>query len=292
MDPPNNYLTIVNQGITVDSLDTLTLDEFNVERDWIHASNTIRIYGGMGLTAESEEFVIDVIDGAHYTASLFFNLMRGNDITISGKLYRDRIPGNSMVIFKHDSPPLSLVVHNINKISDNLSAEMLLKALSAELTGTAGSATKGISIIYEYLESLGIDSTSFHLADGSGVSRYNLVTPEIIVRILQDMDQDFKVQAEFAASLPIAGADGTLENRMKNSHAFMKLRAKTGTLRGVSTLSGYTTTLDGEKLAFSIMMEHFVSSTSRIRKIQDKLCDLISGFSRKPVQVAKINQQE
>ena len=287
MEPPNSYMAIENQGITVDFRDTLNLEKFRVERRWVQPSNTIHIEGGMELGTTPDEYVIDVIDGARYKASLFFDLLKINNIRLKGKVYRDRVPQNAKILFKHESQPLSLVVHNTNKVSDNLSAEMILKTLGAEMKGTPGTASKGISIIYEYLQNLGVDSASYRLADGSGVSRYNLITPDLLIHLLQDMDKDFKVQAEFAASLDIAGADGNLENRMKNSNAYMKLRAKTGTLWGVSTLSGYTTTLDDEKLAFSMMMEHFVTRTSRIRKIQDRIGDLISGFSRKSGQLVK-----
>jgi len=285
MEPPNSYMKIDNSGVTVDSLDTLSIEKFEVKREWIQPSNTIHIDGGMELNAGPKEFVIDVIDGAHYTASLFLDLLNLHGISLTGKIYRDRIPDEAKILLKNESHPLSLVVFNTNKESDNLSAELILKTLGAEMKNPPGTAKKGISIIYEYFQNLGVDSTSYRLADGSGVSRYNLVTPELIIHLLRDMDQDFKVQAEFTASLTTAGTDGTLENRMKESNACMKLRAKTGTLWGVSTLSGYTTTADGEKIAFSMMMEHFVTTASQIRKIQDSLSDLISRFSRKPGQV-------
>jgi D-alanyl-D-alanine carboxypeptidase/D-alanyl-D-alanine-endopeptidase (penicillin-binding protein 4) len=288
MEPPNSYMDIENQGITVDSLDTLNLQKFTVERDWVHASNIIHVTGGLELGTVPDESVIDVIDGAHYTASLFYDLLKTIGISFKGKIYRDRVPENANILFKHQSQPLSLAVFNTNKNSDNLSAEMILKSLGAEIKDPPGTASKGISIIYEYLHNLGVDSTTYRIADGSGVSRYNLVTPDLMILLLRDMDQDFKVQPEFAASLTTAGTDGTLENRLKESNAFMKLRAKTGTLRGVSTLSGYTTADDGEKIVFSMMMEHFVTPTSQIRKIQDRICDLISSFSRKSNQLVKM----
>ena len=283
MTPETGYLTLENKGITVDSTDTLNIDRYRVERDWINHRNVILIQGGLPVAGESEEYDIDVLDGARYTATVFAELLVDNGIDFNGKIHRQRVPQNAKMIARFPSEPLSLVVHNINKISDNLSAEMLLKTIGAETKGVPGSAEKGISVIYSYLQSVGVDSLSYYLADGSGVSRYNVITPDLMIELLKDMDRDYAVQAEFAASLPIAGADGTLENRMKNGPAAMNLRAKTGTLRGVSTLSGYTTTADGEKLAFSIMIEHFVTRASNIRKIQDRIGELMSGFTRKVV---------
>ncbi|UCF63341.1 MAG: D-alanyl-D-alanine carboxypeptidase/D-alanyl-D-alanine-endopeptidase [bacterium] len=291
MEPSTRYLALINKGISVDSSDTLMIQEFSVERRWIEQSNTIQVSGGMALSDSLEEYVIDVLDGAAYTATLFTELMKDNGIEFNGKIYRHKIPSNAQLLVKHQSLPLSIVVYNTNKISDNLSAEMILKTVGAEEKGRPGTAKKGISVIYEYLQHLGIDSLTYHLADGSGVSRYNIITPDLLIRLLTDMDRDFKVQAEFKTSLPVAGADGTLENRMREEAAENKLRAKTGTLRGVSSLSGYTTSADDEKIAFSIMIEHFVTRASRIRKIQDQIGDLISSFSRNTMKSVRTNEK-
>ncbi|MCK5453190.1 MAG: D-alanyl-D-alanine carboxypeptidase/D-alanyl-D-alanine-endopeptidase, partial [Calditrichia bacterium] len=120
MEPPNSYMVIENQGITVGSLDTLRLQKFKVERDWVHRSNIIQVEGGMELGTVADEHVIDVIDGARYTASLLLDLLKTNSISLKGKIYRDRVPENAKILFKHESQPLSLVVRNTNKVSDNL----------------------------------------------------------------------------------------------------------------------------------------------------------------------------
>ena len=292
MEPATRYMTLENKGISVDSLDTLMIQKFTAERKWVERTNTIQVTGGMALSDPPEEFVIDVLDGAAYTATLFAEKMNEYGIAFNGKIYRHKIPPSAQLLVKHQSPPLSIVVYNTNKISDNLSAELILKTVGAEEKGRPGTAKKGISVIYEYLQQLGIDSLTYHLADGSGVSRYNVITPDLLIQLLKDMDRDFKVQAEFKTSLPVAGADGTLENRMKQAAAANKLRAKTGTLKGASSLSGYTTTADDEKIAFSIMIEHFVTRTSRIRKIQDRIGELISSFSRNPMPSESIGTEE
>jgi len=134
--------------------------------------------------------------------------------------------------------------------------------------------------VKRFLHRCGVDTTTFELADGSGVSRYNVLSPDHIIHLLERMYADFTLRPEFVASLPIAGVDGTLEKRMRGTAAEGKLRAKTGTLRGVSALSGYTSTADGELLAFSIMMEHFVTPLPRIRAIQDEIGVVLSTFSR------------
>jgi D-alanyl-D-alanine carboxypeptidase/D-alanyl-D-alanine-endopeptidase (penicillin-binding protein 4) len=275
-------MKIVNKGVTIDSLDTLQQKAFKAERRWRPAAeNTIVVQGGRTIGASERTFVIDVVDAALYTGTLFSELLQEANITFEGQVLKGSVPDTSIVLAENFSPPLTMTIMNTNKISDNLSAELLLKTIGAEVKGVPGTAEKGISVIKKFLNEIGVDSTTYEIVDGSGVSRYNVITPNLIVKLLKAMNADFGIQAEFKTSLPIAGVDGTLQNRMKNSAAESKLRAKTGSLRGVSSLAGYTTTADGELVAFSMIMEHFVVSTSKIRGIQDRIGNLLSSFSRK-----------
>ena len=281
LDPPTSYMKIENYGVTVDSTDTTRLKAFKVERKWREKENTVVVEGGLTVHSSEQEFDIDVVDPSLYVGILFTEILQHENINFEGQILKDTVPDTSLELIQHLSAPLTEAVINTNKISDNLSAELILKTLGAELRGIPGTAEEGISVIKEYFQEIGVDTSSFELADGSGVSRYNVVSPDQIIELLKAMHQDFRVQAEFKTSLPIAGVDGTLKDRMKNTPAEGKLRAKTGTLQGVSSLSGYTTTADGELLAFSMMMEHFVVSTSKIRGIQDRIAAVISSCSRK-----------
>ena len=274
-------MKIANGGLTVDPVDTLQQQAFKVERKWRPAENTVVVEGGMAVGTAERSFVIDVVDAATYTGTLLKELLQKEKIILDGQVRKGTLPENGVVLVQHSSSPLTLAVMNTNKISDNLSAELLLKTVGAEIKGTPGTAEKGISVVKEVLSDIGVDSITYEIVDGSGVSRYDVITPDLIVDLLTEMNRDFRIQAEYKTSLPIAGVDGTLAGRMKDSSAEGKLRAKTGSLRGVSSLSGYTTTADGELVAFSIIMEHFVISTSGIRKIQDHIGDLLSSFSRK-----------
>lgn len=280
LEPETNYMKIVNHGVTVDSTDTVLTKAFKVERKWKHPENTIVIEGGLIAGGPERTFKREVVDPARYAGTLFGELLVQEHISLQGSVLKGVAPDTVILLAEHLSPPLSQIVFRINKISHNLSAELLLKTLGAEMGGVPGSAKKGISEIYQFLQEIGIDSTSYKLADGSGVSRYDLVTPDLLVTLLQAMYREFQVQPEYQSSLPIAGLDGTLKRRMTNTPAERTLRAKTGTLSGVSDLSGYTITADSEIVAFSIMMEHFVGSASKIRKVQDRIGELLTSFSR------------
>jgi D-alanyl-D-alanine carboxypeptidase/D-alanyl-D-alanine-endopeptidase (penicillin-binding protein 4) len=161
-----------------------------------------------------------------------------------------------------------------------LSAELLLKTIGAEKFGRPGTAANGIRVMRQFLSSVGVDTNAVYSADGSGASHYNLITPSNLVNLLVAMWKNFAIRNEFVATLPIAGVDGTLRGRMKGTAAANVLHAKTGTISAVSTLSGYTTTADGEELAFSFMMQHFLGSSRSIRSIQDNLGAALSAFRR------------
>ena len=279
--PESGYMKFENHGITVAPLDTLEMAKFKVQRIWKPvAKNIIVIEGGRSIDAPPRKFIIDVVDAAAYAGTLLADNLKQSEIVFQGSIQKGLVPDTSLVLVEHDSKALSEIVRETNKPSDNLYAEEILKTLGAEVSGVPGTAKKGLSVVKEMLTQIDVDTTKLQFADGSGVSRYVLVTPAQIVTLLKEMNRDFKVQAEFKTSLPIAGTDGTLEHRMQDTAAKGLLRAKTGTLNGVSALSGYTVTADGEPVAFSIIMEHFVVPTSRIRAIQDKIGTLISLYRR------------
>jgi PBP4 family serine-type D-alanyl-D-alanine carboxypeptidase len=281
LEPATEYLKIENTGVTVDSTDTLSTQKFKVERKWRQQENTIVVEGGVPTSSKAKEFIVEVVEPARYAGTLLSQLLASEHISFSGEVRKGTTPDTTEVLVNHSSAPFSNLIQHTNKVSDNLFAELILKTLGAETRGAPGTAEKGISAIHRFFSETGIDTTRLSLADGSGVSRYDLISPDQIMALLEAMHRDFGVQAEFISSLPIAGVDGTLTERMKGTAAENKLRAKTGSLRGVSTLAGYTTTADGEPLAFSMMMGHFVVPTSKIRAVQDRICAAISGFQRK-----------
>lgn len=282
VEPPTSYVKIENAGVTVDSSDTTALEAFKVERKWRERENTVMIQGGLSPQSPAREVIVEIMEPALYAGTLFSELLATEKIEFKGRILKDVIPDTNVVLVEQVSAPLATLLTKTNKLGyNNLYAELILKTLGAEQRGVPGTAAKGISVIHTFFNDIGVDTTFFELADGSGVSRYNVVSPQLIIELLQAVHEDFRIQAEFKASLPIAGVDGTLMNRMKGTGAEGKLRAKTGTLRGVSALSGYTTTADGELVAFSMIMEHFVVPTARIRAVQDRIGVLLSSFSRK-----------
>ena len=179
------------------------------------------------------------------------------------------------VLVSHRSAPLSEIAKVLMKVSQNLYAETLLKTLGA------GRADAGHQAVREVIGSWGIPSESVVLVDGSGLSRYNLVTAETLVAVLRHMYDDPRHQTAFLDTLPIAGRDGSLANRMAGTLAENNARAKTGSIANVRALSGYVRTLDGEMLAFSIIANNFNVPQDEIDRVTDQVVERLANFSQK-----------
>jgi serine-type D-Ala-D-Ala carboxypeptidase/endopeptidase (penicillin-binding protein 4) len=182
------------------------------------------------------------------------------------------------VIATWQSPPLSEIGRRLMKVSQNLYAETVFHSLSAR----PGPATVEASrkVVEDVLGSWGIAPTEFRAADGSGLSRRNLLSASMILRLLRAVDRDPALGPAFEATLPVAGRDGTLGGRMKGTRAEGNVVAKTGTLGHVRALSGYVRTADGEKLGFSIIANHFVAPTASVDAVVDVALERLAGFGR------------
>ena len=220
---------------------------------------------------------------------LLKTILMQKGINIGGQVTTGKVPSDARSIVKHLSPPLADIIKLMNKPSDNWIAEMLFKAIGAEVKGEPGTWKKGRETVDEFLGEIMKELPAHRFVDGSGLSRYNLLNAELLTKLLIYMYHNFELMPEYMASLPIAGVDGTLKNRMQGMYAEKVLRAKTGTLSGVSALSGYTKTADGEVFAFGILISHYVGSATTARGIQDKIGDFITQFSRHLAETLEIS---
>ena len=141
-------------------------------------------------------------------------MLQQEGIVVNGEVSHGTVPSGAVVIATHLSPPLMDILRLMNKPSDNVIAELIFKTIGAEVKGEPGTWQKGRQVIGEFLGEMG---AGFRIVDGSGLSRYNLVTAELLVNLLVFVYNDFELMPDYVASLPIAGVDGTLKNRMKGN---------------------------------------------------------------------------
>ena len=201
-------------------------------------------------------------------------------VNIMGDVVPGTVPSDAYSVAKHLSPPLADILKLMNKPSDNWTAELLFKTIGAEVIGEPGTWKKGRDVVAGFLEEIMDEPPTHRFVDGSGLSRYNLLNAELLTKLLVYMYHNFEMMPEFLSSFPIAGVDGTLKTRMQGVSAEKILRAKTGTLSGVSALAGYTVTADDEVFAFGILISHYVGPARSARDFQDKIGNYLTGFSR------------
>ena len=279
LDPPTQYMKIVNEATTVAASEDVRV---KIARKNGHdEENVLMINGAMAIGQTEMNRRVDILDPALYCGTLLREMLAEQGVTLEGTVRYGEVPEEAVEISQHVSPPLSRILWEMNKPSDNLIAELLLKTIGAELRGAPGTAQKGLGVISNLLGIIGLDRRYYTFADGSGVSRYNLVTASLLTDLLVYMFRNFAVMPEYLASLPVGGVDGTLTRRMRGMTAEGVLRAKTGTLRGITTLAGYTVTADGETLAFSILVSNYLGHASLRRALQDKIGDILTQFSRR-----------
>jgi D-alanyl-D-alanine carboxypeptidase/D-alanyl-D-alanine-endopeptidase (penicillin-binding protein 4) len=278
LDPFTAYVEVLNDAVTVGASESGSL---LVERQTKPVpANVLTIRGFMPVSQEAIRRRVDIVNPALFCGTLFREALTRNGVSVQGVIRQGAVPDGASEIAVHTSLPLSLIVRRMNKRSDNLIAELLLKTLGAEVIGAVGTSQKGLRVINEFLSETGIATTQSTLADGSGVSRYNLLSASMLTNLLVRMFHDFSVMPEYVMSLPVAGVDGTLSWRMKESESEGVLRAKTGTMRGITTLAGYAMTADGEILAFAMLMSNYVGSSNPRRALQDRIGNILTRFSR------------
>ena len=188
-------------------------------------------------------------------------------------------------VVTHRSPPLSEIIKQINKDSNNLLAEQVLRSVavyssSAHKNNISGPASfeSGVDATKLTLAEARIDTAQIVMVDGSGLSRLNLITPEMSTDLLEFMwnHPNENIKDAFVSSLPIGGVDGSLRYRYRRGAAKNKVKAKTGFVSHARTLSGYVPSKNGKTLAFSLMCNHYTVKTSKVNEIQDRIINYLA----------------
>jgi D-alanyl-D-alanine carboxypeptidase/D-alanyl-D-alanine-endopeptidase (penicillin-binding protein 4) len=203
-----------------------------------------------------------------YAAARLADALRRVGVKVDDPARADETPAGALELAEVQSPPMSRLAQITGVRSENWFAEELVKGLP----DGQGTTAAGVAEVREHVRSLGAKAS---LADGSGLSSANRASPRQVVRFLLGERERPEFQA-FEAALPTAGVNGTLVDRMRSGAARGNCHAKTGTLRVVTTLSGYCETRSGRQIAFSILMNG--ANVSRGRRLQDRMVQAMAGY--------------
>jgi serine-type D-Ala-D-Ala carboxypeptidase/endopeptidase (penicillin-binding protein 4) len=272
VEPQTSYFKIRNQTKTGGRRARQT-----IHVQLIRGTNTIVVSGILPANRTASQPVL-LERAAEVAADMLQEALRSEGITVHGRVYAthygdvsDEQRNGWKLLAEHQSPPLIRALEIINKKSQNLHAEMLLRTLGAEFKGS-GTNEAGLQVVKEFLVDSGIESERIKLNDGCGLSRENLVTPRFQTSLLNFLSQRYYFDL-FRNTLAISGTDGTLKNRLSALDVRGSIHAKTGTLNGVTTLAGYMTTKSGRNLIFSIFANR-VNAVARVKRTIDEICSI------------------
>lgn len=277
--PDTKYTTVINNVSVVDYDSSTSISVFR-ERN----TNVITVEGTIKQN-DSIKTYCTVNNPTQFTVVVLKNVLEEKGIKVSGYPMDidDMSAGvdynSTKLLFTYTSPELKELVRVVNKNSNNFYAEQLLKTIGLE-SEKYGSIETGSEAAMSAFEDMGIVPNSLNIADGSGLSRSNLITPNQVVSILKYM-YNSKNFTSFYNSLPIAGVDGTISRRMKNTAAENNVRAKTGYIGNVRSLSGYVYTANNEPIVFSMIANNFLVPVKLAENIQDLVCLRLANFKRK-----------
>ena len=187
-------------------------------------------------------------------------------------------PATADTVFALVSPSLREILPPFMKPSQNQIGEMLFKTIGLE-RGTTGTAFAARQVVEKQLEAWGATPAGFVVRDGSGLSRYDYVSPETIVHVLDAMRRDTAFLAYYDA-MPIAGVDGTIRSRMRGTPAAANVRAKTGSVAQARSLSGYVQALNGDTLIFSILANNWNVPAGRVTAAADSIAARLASYRR------------
>jgi serine-type D-Ala-D-Ala carboxypeptidase/endopeptidase (penicillin-binding protein 4) len=287
--PKTSYVT-VSGNVTTAGRDSAV----NIKTDYVNNSRTILMSGTIPLNHESTVKYVAATNPAEFGASVLKETLRRKGIEVNGNIVCTRsgcsqtkdletvttIGGlfSLTTLAVYHSPKLSEIIKVINKISNNLYAENLFLTIAKEKSREGNSGEAALAT-REILSKTGLNLEGFHMVDGSGLSRFNLIVPRETIQLLSIMAQGPHEEA-FCNSLAVAGEEGTLKNRRKEKSAIAltSVRAKTGTMTHVRNLSGYITTRNGKLLAFSFLCNNHNVSGNIIDDLYDRILARLTVF--------------
>ena len=204
----------------------------------------------------------------------FVKKLSEDSIVFAGiRLSNSSLPNDARILCTR-THTMDQILQRMMKVSDNFYAEAMFYQLGAAIGRRPAKAKDAASVVKQLIQKVGNGKNPYRVADGSGLSLYNYVTPELEMRLLRYAYRNSQIYQHLLPSLPIAGRDGTLKTRMKGTFAEENVKAKTGTVTGVSALAGYCTAANGHQLCFSIINQGIMKSDPG-RNFQDKVCNAL-----------------
>jgi D-alanyl-D-alanine carboxypeptidase/D-alanyl-D-alanine-endopeptidase (penicillin-binding protein 4) len=250
LDPENDYVRLINKTTTGSGSESSAVAS-RVE-DASFGGDVIHVGGKIGKGAKEAAIYKNITKPDLWSGYNLKSFLAQRGIAVTGKIRVGKSTERMTLLAESESKSIEQVLADMNKFSNNYVAEMLTKNMGS-LKAVPGTLSSGMEMINAHLKKLGLPDDQYTILNPSGLTRDNRISPFAMWKIIMHLKNDFQVQPEFLTSLPIAGIDGTLKKRMKNSAGERWVRAKTGFLTDVVSLAGYAGRKDGRVFAFTFI---------------------------------------
>lgn len=253
-------------------------------------NNQLTVRGCVGVGQWAVQQRLAIKNPLMYAQGMIQSELAKEHIQLNGQVQLAKTPAGSLLVATQHSKPVSQLMADTLKPSDNLYADSLYLHAAAKINGAPLNWNEAQPVVKSFLEQqTGIDLKNAVFTDGSGLSRYNLVTPKQTITLLKFLYQRFPMSYEYIAALPISGRDGTLQKRFKTPAQQGFVRAKTGTMTGMNSLSGYLYTANGHTLAFAMYINRLPGkSAGPGRPLLDALCTYLLQQSPGSSRLARV----
>jgi serine-type D-Ala-D-Ala carboxypeptidase/endopeptidase (penicillin-binding protein 4) len=278
LEPACDHLEVENRTTTVAANGRRRV---TVTSSWAGGRQRIVVEGRLPLGSRPHAMWRRIDEPALYFGSALKRLLELRGVKV-GKVRAGATPEGARLVYVSESEALAEIVRKLNKTSNNFTAEQLVKALGAEAKGAPGSWPKGIAAIEDFLADAGIPRGAYVMKNGSGLNDTNRFSARQVVTLLRHVYGRFPLAAEYLASLPVAGRDGTIRWRMEGTEAQGRLRAKTGTLENVTSLSGYVETAAHQTLAFSVLVNDYPGRAGAVVRTVDAVGSALAASGGPP----------
>lgn len=270
-EPPAYPGAIQVRAVTgaADAKDTLDIDRTG--------AGIIVVSGTIPAGAKPDDIDAAVPSPVAYVRAVFTDALRRHGVAVKDVTPANaRIAGAARTVWTHDSEPLPQLLADLWYPSDNLIAEVLLKALGVARSGTPGTHEHGIALETDFLKEAGVDPATVSISDGSGLSGYDRITPRALVQILQ-YDWNGPNRDVVLDALPVAGVRGTLKASYAGTPAEKRVFAKTGSVSHVSTLAGYLATQRHGAVTFAFQVDDWNGEAAALRDLRGRVLSRIIG---------------
>lgn len=278
VDPQNNYIRVINDARTVEGNKSISIQVKRVTNpDKTFKGNTIRVTGGMPLGADEKVFYRSITEPEIWSGYNLRAFLERRGIEVTGTVRKGTFPqGVKKVLADVESHSVEKMVKDMMKFSNNYVAEMLVKQISATRGTPPGSIPDGMNRVRQFLADNGV-AEGITIENPSGLTRKNKFRPKALHDFLISMRGHFDIFAENLSSYPLAGVDGTLEKRMRDTPAEGWVRAKTGLLSGVIGLAGFAGRRDGQTYNFVFLFNGAPGKVWAARDLFDQLAVILAS---------------